>query len=218
MMKWNYLFASLLAGSAYAEFAIVQSSLNSFSIPTKNWKAIKDSRVVKQNRDFSCGAASLATILNEFYGENYSEEDFLKAMKSGDNKSNFDDMARILPSFGYKAQGFASNWEQIVQLRIPVIVYLKYRKDDHFSVIRGIGNSTVWLADPSFGNRTYSKEQFLEMWETRSSQDAIENNLKGKILAILPMSKKMNVSDFFTRFPTRQTSNAIRMLSVRSIN
>lgn len=151
MTKWILLFIYLFAGSACAEFAIVHSPSNSFPISVANWKNIKDTRVVKQNRDFSCGAASLATVLNEFYGENYSEEDFLKVMESGDNKSNFDDMAKILPSFGYKAQGFASNWEQLVQLRIPVIVYLKYRKDDHFSVIRGISDSTVLLADPREG-------------------------------------------------------------------
>jgi peptidase C39, bacteriocin processing len=48
---------------------------------------------------------------------------------------------------------------------MPVVVYIKVRKDDHFSVLRGISGNTVWLADPSLGNRTYSRAQFLEKTE-----------------------------------------------------
>lgn len=48
---------------------------------------------------------------------------------------------------------------------MPVVVYIKVRKDDHFNVLRGISGNTVWLADPSLGNRTYSRAQFLEKTE-----------------------------------------------------
>jgi len=39
------------------------------SIKVKSWKAFRDERVVKQDMDYSCGAASLATVLNEYYGQ-----------------------------------------------------------------------------------------------------------------------------------------------------
>lgn len=81
---------------------------------------------------------------------------------------------------------------------LAFIVYLKYRKDDHFSVLRGIDKNTVWLADPSLGNRTYSKFQFLDMWDTRN-----DKVLKGKILAILPNTKIKKSVDFFTKTPKR---------------
>ena len=32
-----------------------------------------------------------------------------------------------------------------------MVVYIKVRKDDHFSVLRGISGNMVWLADPSLG-------------------------------------------------------------------
>ncbi len=67
-------------------------------------------------------------------------------------------MTRALPLFGFKAEGFAANWDQLTRLKIPVIVYLKHRKNDHFSVLRGINKDTVLLADPSMGNRTYSRQ------------------------------------------------------------
>ena len=38
---------------------------------------MRDFRVVKQELDYSCGASSLATLLNGFYGFDLSEEDIL---------------------------------------------------------------------------------------------------------------------------------------------
>jgi len=52
--------------------------------------------------------------------------------------------------------GFSASYDQLARLNMPGIVYLEHRKSEHFSVLRGIDESTVWLADPSQGNRTYS--------------------------------------------------------------
>jgi len=182
--------------------------------PFKAGKPLRDARVVKQDLDYSCSAASLATLLNEFYGQSLTEEALLKAMDKGDLRASFEDMQRVLPHFGFKAQRFAASYEQLMKLKAPVIVYLKHRKDDHFSVLRGIDANTVWLADPSLGNRTYSREQFLEMWHTR--HEKTENELFGKILAVLPLdNKNATVSNFFTKNPYRQTAQATEQLGFR---
>ena len=125
-------------------------------------------------------------------------------------------MQKALPQFGFKAQGFAASYEQLMRLKAPVVVYLKHRKDDHFSVLRGINESTVWLADPSLGNRTYSKEQFLEMWQTRGDKDNAE--LAGKFLAVLPNQEGITAgNDFFTKTPHRQSAQATQQLGFRNI-
>lgn len=49
-----------------------------------------------------------------------------------------------MPELGFQAKGYALPFEQLMQLKIPVIVYLKYRKNDHFSVLRGINEHTVY--------------------------------------------------------------------------
>lgn len=109
------------------------------------------------------------------------------------------------------AQGFASSYEQLTKLKIPVLLYIKHRKDDHFSVLRGISENIVWLADPSLGNITYSKEQFLSMWQTRKEEN--NSNLKGKFLVILPSIDNIHSSqDFFSREPKRQSMEAIKQL------
>jgi predicted double-glycine peptidase len=201
---------------AFADMVIMDALAIKGVLSVQSWKTIRDGRVVKQDLDYSCSAASLATLLNEFYGQSVTEEYLLKAMDKGDLRASFEDMQKALPQFGFKAQGFAATYEQLNKLKMPVVVYLKHRKDDHFSVLRGINENTVWLADPSLGNRTYSKEQFLEMWETRQeSQD--NGELKGKFLAILPLdSANINSgANFFTKNPTRQTAQALEQVFFR---
>lgn len=154
--------------------AMVNTHSGVLQVPVKNWKTLRDAQVVKQDLDYSCGAASLATLLNYFYGQDLTEEALLKAMDKGDGRASFEDMARALPQFGFRAQGFAASWEQLARLKMPVVVYVKHRKNDHFTVLRGISGDTAWLADPSLGNRTYSKAQFLEMWQTRGDKDNSE--------------------------------------------
>jgi len=127
-----------------------------------------------------------------------------------EDKASFNDMSEALAKIGFKGIGYAASFEQLMKLKIPVIVYLSYRKDDHFSVLRGIDGDTVWLADSSLGNRTYSDLQFKNMWETREN-----TALAGKILAILPESVKTPLAtDFFTNQPIRQTANAVRLQAV----
>lgn len=182
------------------------------TVPVKSWKSLRDEQIVKQDLDYSCGAASLATMLNSFWGQNVTEEALLKAMDKGDGRASFEDMAKALPKFGFRAQGFAASWEQLTRLKMPVIVYVKHRKNDHFSVLRGINQDTVWLADPSLGNRTYSRQQFLAMWQTR--QDTDNANLAGKFLAVLPMQADAKQADiFFTKTPERQTGMALQTLA-----
>lgn len=181
-------------------------------VSVKSWKTLRDEGIVKQDLDFSCGAASLATLLNNKYGQNVTEEALLKAMDKGDGRASFEDMARALLQFGFRAQGFAASWEQLMRLRVPVIVYVKHRRNDHFSVLRGINHDTVWLADPSLGHRTYSREQFLAMWQTRADAD---DGLAGKFLAVLPQQPlvaEQSPPRFFTQSPHRQSLPAVNQL------
>lgn len=196
-----------------SEAAYVHSFNLLGNIPIKSWKNMRDHRVVKQDLDHSCGAASVATILNEYYAHPVTEADILDIMNKQDMRASFADMAQAVEKLGYRGVGYALSFEQLSKLKIPVIVYTRHRKDDHFSVLRGISPDTVWLADPSLGNRTYSRHQFLKIWETRG-----DAQLKGKILAILPGEKGHNVdAGFFIKQPERKSHGAERQLIFRSV-
>jgi predicted double-glycine peptidase len=209
--------ASAPASAPASEGVLLATHSATGIVAVRSWKTLRDARIVKQDLDDSCGAASLATLLNEFYGQNLTEEALLRAMDQGDGMASFEDMARALPQFGFRAQGFAANWEQLVRLRMPVIVYLEHRRTQHFSVIRGIDADTVWLADPSLGNRTYSRAQFLAMWQTRG-EAAEHAGLRGRFLAVLPGRPDVQAREgFFTRSPARQSAPAVGQLAVRAL-
>lgn len=195
-----------------AEYAYVSNDTNlRGAIPVTSWKTLRDSGVVKQDLDYSCGAASIATILNGYYGQSVTEAEILDLI-DGNLRASFEDMAGALAKLGFRGVGYAASFGQLTKLKVPVIVYTRHRKTDHFSVIRGVNSDTVWLADPSLGNRTYSKYQFLEAWETRD-----DSKLKGKILAIIPADQEVqSADDFFTNQPRRQTAQAVQQQAFRN--
>lgn len=186
----------------------------SIELPLQSWKSLRDARVVKQDLDYSCGAASLATLLNEFYGQNFTEKHLLEAMDKGELRASFHDMKMALLKFGFHSVAITTSYEELAKIKIPVIVYLKHRKSEHFSVLRGIDSKTVLLADPSLGNRTYSREQFLSMWRTRSDVDRPE--LEGKFLAVRWQDgRTVENNGFFTKTPRRQSAPALQHLQTR---
>ncbi len=211
-MKFKYVFllACVAVSLSYRLNAAPMFNDNPVvygKIKVQSWKERRDFNIVKQDLDFSCGAASVATLLNNFYGQKLTEEEVLKKLDKEQMRASFEDMRRIMPDLGFEAKGYALSFEQLAQLKIPVIVYLKYRKDDHFSVLRGIDGNTVLLADPSLGHVSMSRAQFLEAWQTR------EGNLAGKILAVVP-KKAETISNklFFTHHPKRQTEFAVEQI------
>ena len=54
------------------------------SVTVQSLKDRRDAQIVKQDLDYSCGAASLATILNGFYGKTVTEDEILKATNKED--------------------------------------------------------------------------------------------------------------------------------------
>lgn len=205
----RYFFLLLLGNSAFAITPFLDHIAPTPELPAvQSWKTLRDAGITKQDKDYSCGASSIATLLNRQYGLNYSEREILDLLHKEaheESKASFADMQKIMPSLGFRAEGYAVSFEQLQQLRAPVIVYLRYRNNDHFSVLYGIDGDTVLLADPSLGHVSLSRAQFLDAWKTRDS------HLSGKILAIVPdKSRPLTAkTDFFTRTPQRSTRQSM---------
>ena len=158
------------------------------------WKALRDFRIVKQQLDYSCGAASMATILNEFYGMSVTEEDVLTRMGATD-RSSFQQLADVAPSYGVRAGGLILSFDDLRQLKIPAIAYVQYRGEDHFTVIRGIRrDGVVHVADPSWGNRQLTAHQFRRMWEAPDT----DGTPRGRILLLIPQD--MSLAQIDTTF------------------
>ena len=203
----------LIATNAYAQAIISNSPTIKGTVAVKTWKQLRDQHIEKQDLDYSCGSASVATILRSFYGLEIYEKDVLEEIEKlgNDSTASFSDLEKAVQVFGFKGIGLSVSFEKLKSIKIPAIVYLQYRGVEHFSVIRGIAeNGTVWLGDPSWGNRKFSQHQFNKMWETRDDE-----KLKGKILLVIPQDKSTANLDKEFFHPPKMNTTAIELLTIR---
>lgn len=167
-----------------------------------SWSEMRDKNLTKQEYDYSCGAASLSSILEHYYGlENASEKEILDTvlLKKGidinqkeeiqfDDEMkqkahlSFYDMVGYAEDRGFRAFGLAVDLPALYELKAPVIIYVKVRNIEHFSVLKGIDSKFVYLADPSFGNIKVSVAKFVEMfYPKKTRQEAREEKQQAKL-------------------------------------
>jgi uncharacterized protein len=140
-----------------------------------SWKELKARNVVMQNRDYSCGAASLCTLLQYYWGDHITEQMILDKLdtmlKPPERKEriknglSLTDLRRVSVKFGYLASIGTVTFDQLSQSKIPVLVGLKIDKFDHFVVFRGSDGYWVYLADPARGNIRAPIKDFLSHWQ-----------------------------------------------------
>lgn len=142
--------------------------------PVMAYNQIRFDGIVRQVFDFSCGAASMATLLNGVYGESYKEVELLDRVRAQyddagwavkrDEGLSLSDLVFLANSAGYEAQGAKISLAQLLKVKAPVIVHLNKGKFLHFSVFRGVKDGTVLMADPITGRTRYSPREFAEQY------------------------------------------------------
>jgi uncharacterized protein len=138
----------------------------------KSMKEMRQRQMVPQTRDYSCGAASLATILHDYYGLPVTELETIIGMFKYGNQQDIKkvgfslyDMKRYANSLKYAADGFKiPKVEDLKKLKIPVIALIDTASYKHFVVIRYADDRYVYIADPSWGNRRIPFDEFKEIW------------------------------------------------------
>lgn len=140
----------------------------------KSWQTLKFEQVVKQGLDYSCGSASMATILEYYFGDPISESSLTLDMTARLSKEELEDrikegfsmldMRDTLVRFGYQAVGVKLSFEQAEKLKGPIIVLLRKEEINHFVVLKGVVNDLVQIADPTSGNLKLTKSEFLHYW------------------------------------------------------
>lgn len=140
-------------------------------IPVRSWKELKFVNLVRQQTDFSCGAAALATIFNHAYGRETSEAQILANMfKVADpdvvREKGFSllDMKRYVLAVGMRAEGYKVGFDTLRDLRIPGIVLLSTKGYKHFVVLRKVTGKLVSVGDPALGNRVIPRREFEREW------------------------------------------------------
>jgi uncharacterized protein len=174
------LLALLFLAATPAQSWMEQGSIRG-PVALQTWKELRDQNVAKQRLDYSCGAASLATLLRLSHGIQTNEAQVLSQLRTSDMAASFRELAEVARNhYQLPAQGYALSMEMLQEVRRPLLLYLEIGSNEHFSVLRGIDREgQVWLADPSWGNRFLTAHQFREMWSTRDDPLYI-----GKVLMI----------------------------------
>lgn len=104
-------------------------------------------------------------------------------------------LAALAASQGFDALGVRVSARALFQLKVPAIAYLRYQGVPHFSVIRGVSKGgRVHLADPSWGNRHLTMDQFLALWAvdprptTSAHGRGTTAHAAGRLLLIKPVT------------------------------
>lgn len=146
------------------------------NVPARSIQERKFERVVRQQYDFSCGSAALATLLTFHYEDQTSEQAAFAAMYEAGDKEKIArvgfsllDMKTYLEAHGYQADGFEASLDTLAEAGVPAIALINYRGYQHFVVIKGLDRdrNEVLVGDPSLGLRFMSRTEFERMWENR---------------------------------------------------
>lgn len=198
----------LLPYSLHAGIEIRQGDFTK-NQPIKSWIEYQNDNLVRQQQDYSCGSASISTILSYYYDYKISEKEvldwILKAKGITIDAENvqrdmvditFLDLREYANSVGFRAVGITLDLDSLKNLKMPVIVYVKIRDIEHFSVYKGMDNEYVYLADPNFGNIKIRMEKFIDMFYSHK-----EATYQGRILALLPENPQNHTinEDFMNR-------------------
>lgn len=148
--------------------------------PFKTWVDFRDQAVVKQKKDYSCGAAALATIFTFYFGDKVGEQElihhglsiFSKEKKAEIEKDGFTMLN--LKTIGDKREYYVFHIlqdltiDQLAKIDRLILIHLTINDGyKHFAVLRGIKGDRVFLADPSRGNVRMAVYDFLEEWKVR---------------------------------------------------
>ncbi len=143
-------------------------------VPLKTLKQVRFDATVRQQYDFSCGSAALATLLTHHYGMRVSEQEAFEQMyQNGDQakirQQGFSllDMQRFLATRGLRGDGFELPLEKLAESKLPAIVLVADKGYNHFVVIKGVADGRVLLGDPSSGARSVPLAQFRQMWTSK---------------------------------------------------
>lgn len=161
------LFCILLSSVAEANSFTLYGGGGDFQVPTNTLLSRRFKNTIKQEYDFSCGSAALATLLTYHYDMPIEEQVILNEMfKHGDQekirKEGFSllDMKSYLHSIGLRAEGYRESLDKLSKVGIPAIVLINNKGYMHFVVVRGVTGDKVMVSDPALGSKTYDREFF----------------------------------------------------------
>ncbi|NTV11486.1 MAG: C39 family peptidase [Zoogloea sp.] len=144
------------------------------AVPLKSLRDLRQIATIRQQYDFSCGSAAVATLLTYHYRQPVTEQwvfeqMFIHGDQAKIRREGFSllDMKRFLDSHGYQADGFEATLDNLASAGIPAIVLIRESGYNHFVVVKGLQEGRVLFGDPAVGIRALPRARFEKMWANR---------------------------------------------------
>lgn len=146
---------------------------NSYYVPVTSLREARFRTTIRQQYDFSCGSAAVATLLTYQYNVPTSEQTvFANMYVNGDQAKiraegfSLLDMKRFLESRGFQADGYELPLSKLEEAQIPAIVLIVENGYHHFVVVKGVKGNRVLIGDPARGTRALEREHFEKIWDS----------------------------------------------------
>lgn len=140
--------------------------------PVRSLLEMRQANVVIQKWDISCGAAALATLMTYQLRDPVPEKTIATAMLAKTNpalvkaRQGFSllDLKRFVETRHYQGNGYTGlEMRDLIKMN-PAIVPVQFHGYPHFIVFKGMQGNRVLIADPAFGNRVLSLDDFQKAW------------------------------------------------------
>ncbi|MEJ2766387.1 C39 family peptidase [Photobacterium sp. MCCC 1A19761] len=147
-------------------------SRGAYNINVKSYQEKLFGDVYRQQYDFSCGSAAVASLVTYHYGRDTQENSVFEFMFKNGNKEKIEkqgfsmlDMKNYLVSIGLDANGYNLPLEKFGELQIPAITIVNFDGYMHFVVIKGMNSRQVILGDPSRGTMVMPIKDFKKYYK-----------------------------------------------------
>lgn len=145
----------------------VPGAFGGFQVGVSSMQARRFQGVIRQQHDFSCGSAVVATLLTHHYGIEMTEaEAFRRMYAAGDQERirrlgfSMLDMKELLSGLGLRADGYRLSLPLLEEVGVPAIALVETRGYRHFVLIKAIRGERVLVGDPALGLTAYSRRAF----------------------------------------------------------
>lgn len=158
-------------------------------------KNVKKVRPILQMEATECGAASLAMILN-YYGKSVTLEQLRCECGVSRNGVNAKNLVKAARHHGMETKALRVSVDGAKKLKTPTIIHWNM---DHFLVLCGFDKKHAIIADPAFGIRKVSMEEFsrsftgiaIEMtpsdcFEKNSGKSLSEDYIRSCVQSFIP--------------------------------
>jgi predicted double-glycine peptidase len=169
----------------------IRDSEHRFQQHVESWQGLKRKNVVMQAREYSCGAAALATLLRYYWDDTTATEakyltelaKMLTPQETADRIQNgltLTDLRRLAVQTGYQASIGTLTFEKLTESKVPLVLGVTVQEYRHFVVFRGSDGEYVYLADPMRGNIRTPIWQFKTQWQQNAVLAVVKPGAKIK--------------------------------------